>query len=398
MLIARDENVGPDRLFRALPNLKELVVTCRYTSSPDGLIFALLQHCHQLESLDMDLFYLGGGGGRRSGGGGYGPGHSSDRCRTDLKPKLALKDCKMTFCRDSPPQAMDCVLDVLLRSPQLASAKLPRFAPSQLSRLCRVFQEQCPSIASLDLSALSKHHGDDEFASIFSSFRPNQIKSIVLNSCTLGVKTLDTILDQFADSIEVLKLEYARGALPSEWIQRVLSQCGQLRHISTESHVDRQGLLSRVDVLRSPWVCSHLEVFRVPIVHVCATVGCLHLTNRGDTTASTQSSGCCSAQMYTQLAKMTRLREVSMASEDTPRWPAAEDVTLDWSIQGGLDKLAPLVHIESLQVSTQSQRIGPLEMAWMKVYWPKLRVLTGVDIDTIAWALEYWPGLDIHAI
>ncbi|KAF9973005.1 hypothetical protein BGZ73_003782 [Actinomortierella ambigua] len=391
MLISRDEMVGP--LFRALPNLKKLVATYRYTSSPDDVIFSVLQHCQHLETLDMDLFYLGGNDRGSSSHSGY----SSDLCGTRLNANLALKECRMTYCRDSPSQAMDCLLNVLLRSPHLVSAKLPRFATNQLSLLCRAFQENCPSITSLDLSALSKYYSDDNFATIFSVFRRNQLRSIILNSCTLGIKTLDTILGQFTDSIEVLKLEYARGVLPSEWIQRVLSQCRQLRHISTESHVDRQGMLSRVDILRSPWVCFHLEVFRVPIIHVCAKVGCSHLYSSDESASSLsqgQGSACYSARVYSQLAKMTQLREVSMANEDTPRWPDAEDVTLDWSLAGGLDKLAPLVHLEELRVLIQSQKIGQAEMAWMKIHWPKLRVLRGVYLEMMVWAQEYWPELD----
>ncbi|KAG0366666.1 hypothetical protein BGX24_003589 [Mortierella sp. AD032] len=105
-------------------------------------------------------------------------------------------------------------------------------------------------------------------------------------------------------------------------------------------------------------------------------------------------------QIYDQLAQFTALRRLvlgfefrnfyrlvqySQAAGGRERvWNYDDPVpgTLELSLASGLDRLSTLSHLEEFGFEGCDHRIGTLEIEWMAVNWPKLRVLRGISEDS----------------
>ncbi|KAG0281252.1 hypothetical protein BGZ95_005622 [Linnemannia exigua] len=105
-------------------------------------------------------------------------------------------------------------------------------------------------------------------------------------------------------------------------------------------------------------------------------------------------------QIYDQLAQLAALRRLVLGHEfrDYYRisrysqavgelervWNYDDPIqgTLELSLASGLDRLSTLRYLEEFSFEGCDHRIGKLEIEWMAVNWPNLRVLRGVADDT----------------
>ncbi|KAF8931114.1 hypothetical protein BGZ47_000236 [Haplosporangium gracile] len=103
-------------------------------------------------------------------------------------------------------------------------------------------------------------------------------------------------------------------------------------------------------------------------------------------------------QIYDQLAQLTHLRRLilgfefhdfyrlilySQGPDPVWRWSYDDPIpgTLEFSLASGLDLLSTLKNLEEFGFEGLDHRIGRLEIEWMAVNWPQLRVLRGVADD-----------------
>ncbi|KAK3811300.1 MAG: hypothetical protein J3Q66DRAFT_414974 [Benniella sp.] len=80
---------------------------------------------------------------------------------------------------------------------------------------------------------------------------------------------------------------------------------------------------------------------------------------------------------------LPRVRRLHMRI-DRPLPPSGlwgSDQSLEMSLQSGLDKLSGSKYLKELNVHGMRRKIGAKEIQWMKVNWPKIRVIYGVDKD-----------------
>ncbi|KAG0318404.1 hypothetical protein BGZ97_003848 [Linnemannia gamsii] len=100
--------------------------------------------------------------------------------------------------------------------------------------------------------------------------------------------------------------------------------------------------------------------------------------------------------IYDQLAQLTHLRRLVLGFEfrdfyrlilfsqgSIPVWNYDDPVpgTLEFSLASGLGRLSTLKNLEEFGFEGLDHRIGRLEIEWMAVNWPRLKVLRGVADD-----------------
>lgn len=203
----------------------------------------------------------------------------------------------------------------------------------------------------------------------------------------------------------------------------LLKSCSQLRVIN--------GIKLAIDVQSDPhaaegWVCPQLRTLR------CQIIGLPRLTEQERKVLDTQNLTSLSLspsaslkdklgippdeeeteaaesrtniqtfqrlhhQIYDQLAQLTNLRRLVLGFEfrdfyrlilysqgSNPVWNYDDPVpgTLEFSLASGLDRLATLKNLEEFGFEGLDHRIGRLEIEWMAVNWPRLKVLRGVADD-----------------
>ncbi|KAG0303068.1 hypothetical protein BGZ97_002050 [Linnemannia gamsii] len=123
--------------------------------------------------------------------------------------------------------------------------------------------------------------------------------------------------------------------------------------------------------------------------------------------------------IYTQLARMTGLKELvlgvpdyqstvlatygldeSLDSVELERALSSHPthifnyMSLEFSLESGLERLGGLKELEVLDVKSTAHRIGVAELEWMHVNWPKLKVIKGLVTER-RWAGESEAGLKV---
>ncbi|KAF9310085.1 hypothetical protein BG003_008950 [Podila horticola] len=101
-------------------------------------------------------------------------------------------------------------------------------------------------------------------------------------------------------------------------------------------------------------------------------------------------------KIYYQLARLTQLKELHLGFMETSTrtyYPRLLDLygrkcafvdgpvpdTLEFSLESGLNQLSSLRELESFTIKGNHHMIGTLELDWMMVHWPMLRLISGVD-------------------
>ncbi|KAG0197336.1 hypothetical protein BGX33_000733, partial [Mortierella sp. NVP41] len=195
--------------------------------------------------------------------------------------------------------------------------------------------------------------------------------------------------------------------------------------------------LSVNKVLSFPWACSRLEVLRIQFVgfdrltpeeqHVFDSIPRVSTSTAeehvGQEVQQHQSLDeeqqqilekhrRCREQhhnMYDRLATLTQLKVLNTGYEYRDVWdvertpsslykgadgqtyyrysgPIAN--TMEWSLESGLDRLVTLMNLEVFGFEGSDHRIGKAELDWMAASWPRLKTVTGLQIDKLP-KIEY---------
>ncbi|KAF9125860.1 hypothetical protein BGW39_007100 [Mortierella sp. 14UC] len=194
-------------------------------------------------------------------------------------------------------------------------------------------------------------------------------------------------------------------------LEVLLQECRHLRIVDA--------ICNRVNadrLLALPWVCHDLEVLHVHIAGVyrlseAEQKDLLSITSAKEGQDNRQLSDgildkhkrCQDQQqkILGQIGLMTRLRVLDLGFEwrtfgqdpvgpyyvvEGKRYALYEHPytdTMEFTLESGLDQLADLVKLEVVGFEGTSHRIGAQELEWIAVHWPRLRVMRGLQEDSL---------------
>ncbi|KAG0293264.1 hypothetical protein BGZ96_003083 [Linnemannia gamsii] len=240
--------------------------------------------------------------------------------------------------------------------------------------------------------------------------------------------TAATALARFCPKLEVFQQGYNGGTTHSEArmvtgdnvVGILLGSCPNLKMIDAPHHRIDANFMNRYE-----WVCLGLESLRCQLTGFSrldrAEQGMYleifgsdpDLIGLAETQEEHQSllekALLCKlqhTQVYKQLALMTRLRTLDLGYESrniylrTRTFPRAHLLeqadrddyidyggihlgTMSLTLNSGLARLETLANLEVFGFEGVDQRIGEEEVEWMAASWPKLRVLRGLQEDTL---------------
>jgi hypothetical protein len=79
--------------------------------------------------------------------------------------------------------------------------------------------------------------------------------------------------------------------------------------------------------------------------------------------------------VYERLARLINLETLWLGGRDHH---SDDPQCLEMSLESGLDNLSGLKRLRELSVTGLPTRIGVIEVQWMAVHWPRLRVIRGL--------------------
>ncbi|KAK5820895.1 hypothetical protein F5H01DRAFT_319938 [Linnemannia elongata] len=200
----------------------------------------------------------------------------------------------------------------------------------------------------------------------------------------------------------------------SSHLEVLLQECPQLRIVDAICH--------RVDadrMLALPWICHRLEVLHFQIVGVyrlkfgeqknmlsilSANDDETHrkLTNKEQEILDKYKRGQDQQKkIFAQLALMTQLKVLDpgfewrnlsqgywvqyyeVEGQEYVRYASPYADSLELTLPSGLDQLTDLVNLEVFGFEGINHRLGDQELAWIAVHWPRLRVMRGLQEDSL---------------
>ncbi|KAG0096625.1 hypothetical protein BGZ93_004232 [Podila epicladia] len=231
----------------------------------------------------------------------------------------------------------------------------------------------CP-ITHLDISRSTLL--DAEIAELLVHF-PRLI-SFSAQGTNIGTKTI-TVLSAGSRSGDLQELDVTEiKDCQSEWIQELLCSCSGLLRFRATSIKARDIVFGSKPKWSFPWTCLRLEELYLSITSIATSTDpvVMGLSHRFQ------------ALVYDQLAKLTRLRVLSLGGDSTSTW--FRTGTLELSLASGFGKLETLRDLCELNFSYMDHRLTMAEVEWMMAHWPCLRKVTG----TIGAEVEVTEGME----
>ncbi|KAG0203780.1 hypothetical protein BGX28_004060 [Mortierella sp. GBA30] len=222
--------------------------------------------------------------------------------------------------------------------------------PLQLQSLGELWAMGQRELKSLDIS--NGIVADEEVASMLGNL--NSLESFVARGSQFGPASLAALLEgKLKDQLQVLDLADCDDVKPGMVIE-ILTSCKALRSLC----VDR---IRAMDVIESaPWVCEDLETLRIVVVG-----------------PSLLSSNEIQSGVYSRIAKLSKLRLLSLGRYSTCPKEWWKKSVLDLSLANGLGRLEGLKELQEFDFCKMNHSLGMDEFKFMLRSWPKLAVMHG---------------------
>ncbi|KAG9061198.1 hypothetical protein KI688_007536 [Linnemannia hyalina] len=202
-----------------------------------------------------------------------------------------------------------------------------------------------------------------------------------------GDSSTDALLEH-ASTLEVVQLDMM-PCMSSKSIQQFLCSAARLKEFSiigdSRNSDNKDLFLDAHDVVSSDWVCTELEVFgcqiggipRPDITQDIAGKPAVDYIKEG----THQESLDLQRGVYSQLGRLTKLKELILGVAVVPRW-GDDDIRrqrnrqydcLAMTVESGLDLLKDLKELENVVMDDMEVYISDdKEEAWVKKNWPKV--------------------------
>ncbi|KAF9364656.1 hypothetical protein BGX34_000827 [Mortierella sp. NVP85] len=271
----------------------------------------------------------------------------------------ALKDLNLNVESDFP---LEPQLDIIRKSPGLRSLQWNTRGcdPYLSSDICNSFK-YCPLVEHLALNGMLLK--DEDLSQILDSCR--QIKLLILVPSEFREQAFRSLVRHFAH-LRVLYLGICVG-LSSKMAQQILKSCPNLsifRGVTLKAQdilgiAEDNATADETILHQQPqdWVCTNLHTLSI-FIH--GLEGKPRLWHK---------------RIFQQLAKMKKL--VSLTIGPGISREASYD-GLDLKLESGLDALAGLKHLSSLEFNGISQHMEERDVRWMIEAMPNLTELSGI--------------------
>lgn len=308
----------------------------------------------------------------------------------------------------------------------IVSQRDPSSSPAQRSSTKEVVTDIRPftetfHLTSLTLETLSNHvfRNQDEASTVFACF-----PDLTVIHCTNLSPEVGQAAAQFCPRLEqVCQLtdgnliycqHYPKDDPTSYASLRINSQgplfrsCHSLRVFDATQHIFNAEYISNV-----VWVCEGLEVFRCQIVGLQRLNQCGHSVLSYITESGLAEEECSNEEqgvleevrackhlheaVYDQLSRLTKLRVLDLGYEyrhintyrkqytvggnECREYGGFIRDTLQLSLASGLDRLSTLKNLQVFEFEGVDHEMDLPELEWIAEYWPKLRVMRGLQKD-----------------
>ncbi|KAK3811129.1 MAG: hypothetical protein J3Q66DRAFT_351100 [Benniella sp.] len=380
-LYTEDMDLEPDSPRKSiveftLPRVRRLHMNFDRLSPPSELLklMELLDQCTVMETLELGL-------------------HTTFSGTTDVKDKqmesepkswTSLKELILFQCNDST-EANAFWLWLLRGCSQVERVRIDKYSGTAQGFVQGMLAHM-PHLCEISLGGFFLGRGyipDNVVATLLSGSR-NGWKSVrLLSSRNVGITLMDALAKHYS-TLEVLELA-KRDETFNKYLVQVLSSSPNLRNLtSMDFALGRVCFVldakSFIDLdpntgLLKPWGCEgSLKELRVIIV------GIPRPDLKGDDVIEETYPGQgreLQSRVYDRLARLTNLETLWLGDDHR----GGGDQSLEMSLQSGLDKLSGLKNLKELNVHGMRTKIGAKEIPWIKVNWPKIRVIYGFDRD-----------------
>jgi hypothetical protein len=356
---------------------------------------------------------------------------AQDSADQDTNPFVALKELVFTDHRGGQLGDPGFEKGLIKRCVNLESIRLDHSRIIFQGDLMQAISRWCPRLTRL------YYHSDreDTDMNIMSMLTMSRAGWKAVQLCGLMDIGPLSIRQLVADSrtLEVIKLD-SWCASESAALFTLLSTAARLCRLEgvqdgSEMTYINELLLNAYDatlVANHPWVLGEsmryfqMRIENVPRPDVVCDRNGAPLDNEPDALDAAAMTRRYEVQrfIYTQLSRMTGLRELHLGVPDTASAPHswiidARDIgllddpghnivrdfnysSLEFSLASGLDLLAGMKELRVLDVRWTTHRIGVEELEWMHVNWPQLREIRGLD-SAREWAGDAEAGLAVKA-
>ncbi|KAF9428795.1 hypothetical protein BGZ94_001019 [Podila epigama] len=326
-------------------------------------------------------------------------------------------------------------LPILTKCDQLQELSLDLFSTVGHIQLSACLQNHCPRLEVLSLRFFGGPQKDDHLAGLIKLNPRTTLRSLrMLYFHGLGPSFAAALL-RHTSTLESIIFEECDG-ITSMDIQILLGSCPRLHTfhaMTTNSPVFMSSVyLDAKDLLSGPWACEAvLESLKLIINGIprpdlledqygSPLEGPLH--NRRD-----RHNFDCQRAVYARLGRLTKLRVLWLGHDEQDlddeenyypveqglgrqliQWqfidPDIQFECLEFSLRSGLEQLAELKRLETLNLDRVSTLIGQAEVQWMTQRWPKLKTIVGLVVQgkpipkAVQWLSEHRPDIDLPPV
>lgn len=349
----------------------------------------------------------------------------------DIDSFVALKELVITDCFRGQFAEPEFENWCIMRCAGLETIRLKNCGTRSLEDFAHLVYESCPNLNKLDYS--SDGEEDDSTLMVLLMMSREGWKEVHLCGMHDMGPMATRLLMSHAKTLEVLKCDGWGGEdntelYPFLWNARRLCRLEGVQDGSRYTYISEMFLNAYITAMAAndPWALGEsMEYFQLRIESVprpdvvCRRNGSpldevdgmlpMDMTKRYDVQRF----------IYTQLGRMTGLKELNVGVPDTVSAPHAWHIidigelgpfedpghnfvrefnyrSLEFSLASGLDLLAEMKELAVLDVRWTTHRIGIEELEWMHVNWPKLTQIKGL-LSRREWAGDEDGGLAVRA-
>ena len=261
-----------------------------------------------------------------------------------------------------------------------------------------------PNLDSAEIEGNFEESTDQTMAQ-FLELTGAKWKKLVLNDTAISENGIDfgprsmEVLARHAEFLEVFRwMSESRYSMTEKFVEQLLCSAPKLKELSVVGHYNTiGGWLNARKIVNMEWVCLDLEIFQcrignIPRPDITRNIG-NDPADEHVLEGTLQESLELQRQVYTKLAKLTKLRELKLGLVIEVRAPEYElgDKTygkqfdcLAMTLDSGLDLLKGLkelrvVGLEDMEVYVEGER----EQAWFQEHWPNAKIELGVDRKSV---------------
>lgn len=349
----------------------------------------------------------------------------------DMDPFVALKELVIADCFGGQFAEPGFEKWCINRCVRLETIRLQNCGTHSLENLAHSVYESCPKLNKLDYS--SDGEEDDSIMMVVLMMSREGWKEVQLCGMHNMGPMATRLLMSHAKTLEVLKCDGWGGEdntelYPFLWNARRLCRLEGVQDGSEYTYLREMFLNAYITAMAAndPWALGEsMEYFQLRIESVPRP----DVVCRRNGSPLDEVDGMLPMDMskrydvqrffYTQLGRMTGLKELNLGVPDTVSAPHSWHVieegelgpfedpghkrvrefnyrSLEFSLASGLDLLAGMKELAVLDVRWTTHRIGVEELEWMHVNWPKLIEIKGF-LSKREWAGDDEGGIAVRA-